>query len=135
MRFSLLRPLGTLTLVFCVCAAGCGPKTVKVSGRILKDGQPTTFTKKTYVTLKFIPDDGKGDTVGAKIDNEAGTYEVDLTPGRYRVSLFVPPENFQAGDRRLLPPPTGGAGGDEVYDLTTSKTLDLPVPSGKPPRK
>lgn len=77
------RVLTGISLALLV-AIGCqkGPTKFKVTGRILgKDGAPATFSEKTYVTLKFVPE-GDGERIGARINNTAGTFEVDLPAGK-----------------------------------------------------
>ena len=117
----------SLTLLL---AVGCqkGPTKYKVTGRILgKDGTPATFSEKTYVTLKFVPE-GDGDRIGARVNNAAGTFEVDLPTGRYRANLFVMPENVKAGDPKNSPPPPGKAESGQVYEITKATQIDIPLP-------
>jgi hypothetical protein len=116
--------------------AGCGkPKSVKVTGRYLKDGQPFSFPDKTLVTLIFIPEDDAAARKHAKSKPDLSGYEVDLPPGKYRVSFTAFPAEFQPGDAAAapggapMPPPPGQANLGELYDLTSAKTLDLAVPA------
>ena len=109
--------------------SGCKQKQVKVSGRIVRDGQPMSFPSgegmgQPPVTLFFIPAEGKQDRYPAKIDFQAGTYEVELPPGKYQASVYVAPTD---PSKPSGPPPTAVQG--DVYTFTDkSNTQDIPVP-------
>ena len=123
------RVLTGISLALLV-AIGCqkGPTKFKVTGRILgKDGAPATFSEKTYVTLKFVPE-GDGERIGARINNTAGTFEADLPAGKYRANLFVMPENIKPGDPRNSPPPPGKADAGQLYEITKATQIDIPLP-------
>src|SRR5205823_13550785 len=87
-----------VALLLCGCGGGA-PKKIKVSGKFLKDGQPVTYTKETYVTLIFtpvippqlgnVPSTIPATTYPAKVKAEAGTYEAEMPAGKYRVNLFI----------------------------------------------
>src|SRR5262249_158864 len=117
---------------------GCGggaPKKIKVTGKFLKDGQPVTYTKDTYVTLIFTPVIPKpvgniqstvpATTYPAKVTAESGTYTAQMPAGRSRVNLFILAPGLAPGS---VKPPTQGGETGEIYELNDSRTLDLPVP-------
>ena len=139
MRASLPRTACAAALV-ALLVSGCGgsgaPKKVKITGKFLKDGQPATYTKDTYVTLIFKPiipmkgnnPDGTAvaTSYSAKVQPELGTYEVTVPAGKYQVNLFIPPPpNAPPGS---VPSPTADNQG-KIYDLNADQTLDLPVPT------
>jgi hypothetical protein len=121
--------------------SGCKPRTVKVTGRILQDGQairftPTDSTKEPpegtsptpnmYPTLFFIAEEG-GKRYSATIDMATGAYSVEMPEGRYRATVFIPPKD--PSKPGSAPPPTGGPAGGEVYEFKApSATIDIPVP-------
>lgn len=132
------RFIACVSIAIFLTIAGCGPKTVTVKGRLLKNGAPQTFAEDDYVTITFRPekvDENEGSTsYPATINRPAGTYEVTLPAGRYHVNVFVPPKGFAVPDMMSdrpanpVPPPAGDLAGGPVHDLTGSMTLDLPIP-------
>jgi hypothetical protein len=115
-----------------VTVPGCGLKKVTVSGRLVKNGVVQTFAPDQYVTLQFVPvetQDGQRRSYPARIDNAAGTYDVELIAGKYRVSLFVaPPPGTPGGSAPKVGKPTGVGSDETEYDFTSSKTHDITVP-------
>jgi|GEM_PF-1503902 hypothetical protein len=120
--------------VLFMTASGCGPKVVKVSGRILKDGQAVTISDSDEqgmsmpMTVVFRTESG-GQSYPAKVDRSAGTYEVTLPAGKYRASVFVPPKGGfpDPKDKKKGGPPIPKKDEGEIHDLSESKTLDLTV--------
>jgi hypothetical protein len=115
-----------------IAVPGCGPKKVKVSGRLVKNGAVQTYHEDQYITLQFVPVD-TGDThvrsYPAKVNPTAGTYEVELLAGKYHISLFIaPPQGSKPGT--ALPPtrPNAAATDANEYDFTSSTTHDITVP-------
>jgi hypothetical protein len=89
------------TLLFIVALVivvpGCGPRSTKVRGKVLLNGQPLTAG-----VVEFRPDREKGNNSEerpwAMLDAE-GYYELDVPLGSYRVTLSmtsppVPPEKI-----------------------------------------
>jgi hypothetical protein len=118
----LLRLTAPALLGFVLAFAfGCdGVSKTKVTGKLLMKGQPLSVSKKTIVTLSFAPDvETKGvQTTPAKFVRETGMYEIELPPGKYRVScLLKDTENNQ----RI---PTGPS---KVYDLSSANVVDIDV--------
>ena len=111
---------------------GCTPKSVKVTGRLVKNGQVQTYSEDTYVTLQFVPvepADGKGRSYVATIDRPHGTYEVELPPGKYRLALFVPPKDYDPSNPQFAPPPgTRSGGGGLEFEFTSDTKQDIDVP-------
>jgi hypothetical protein len=63
--------------------AGCGENGIKITGNATLDREPVESG-----SIAFIPDDGKGPTVGGGV--EAGKFTVTgLTPGKKRVQLTM----------------------------------------------
>lgn len=117
--------------LFAFSIASCSPGTVKISGKILKDGQPMVVSEDTYVTLSFAPelsdqgDDSKRSSYSAKFDQKSGTYTVELPAGKYRTTLIMAPPPKNKGEPSKPLPPIKS---DKVYDLGKSQTLDIEVP-------
>lgn len=122
-----------LTLGLAVAAlacTGCGDKVVKVTGKLLKNGQPMVVSEDTYVTLSFVPEgkeaaEGKASSHSAKFDPKTGTYTVALPPGKYRTMLVVALPPKKDGKLNAPRPPVKS---DKVYDLTKDQPLDIEVP-------
>src|SRR5262245_56734418 len=115
MRASLPRAACAFALV-ALLVSGCGagaPKKIKVTGKFLKDGQPVTYTKDTYVTLIFTPvipqlpgnkpSTIKATSYPATVQPELGTYAAEMPAGKYRVNLFILEPGAAPGG---APPPT-----------------------------
>ena len=137
MRTTLLRALSALVIVSLLLTGCAGSKTVKVSGKFLKDGQPYSFPDQTLVTLIFMPvDKPEAPRKNAQVKPDLSGYEVEIPPGKYRVSFTAFPADFEPGSSAapsgpMAKPPVPGSdskGDGEVYDLTSAKKLDLPVP-------
>ena len=59
-------------LVVAVCVAGCdGVSNVRVTGNLMKNGQPFIVSRQTIVTLTFVPD-------------------IETPPQRYQVNKYRP---------------------------------------------
>lgn len=77
-----------LPLFMCcvVALSGCGksgPQTGKLSGAVTLDGTPLESG-----SINFIPKDGKGVTMGAKITN--GAYSLSIPYGEKKVEIRAP---------------------------------------------
>ncbi len=122
----------SIAFVACVllAVAGCTPKTVKVSGKLVHNGQVATFTEDTYVTLQFIPVDAQAGrkSYPATVNRPQGSYEVQLPAGKYRVSLLVPPKNFDMSQGQFMPPPIGGGENGPEYEFQSDTVQDITVP-------
>src|SRR5262245_60434819 len=94
--------LGLGLLAFAI--AGCSPSQVKISGKILKDGQPMIVSENTYVTLSFVPeltnkdDESKQSSYSAKFDHKSGSYTVELPAGKYKTTLIIVPPSKKQGE-------------------------------------
>lgn len=115
-----------------VLIPGCGPKKVRVSGKFVKNGVVQSFPVDKYVTLQFVPVDpdngGQRRSYPARIDNVAGTYEVELLAGKYYISLFIEPPKGPAGNTTLVRAPTAQATDKTEYDFKSNTTQDIMVP-------
>jgi hypothetical protein len=130
MRARLLFGIGWAALFL---IAGCGPSKVKITGKILRNGAPVTYSEAEVekmtmpAGLRFITAQG-GQSYPAKFVFADGTYSVELPAGKYRVNVFIPPKNFDPGKPGSMPPPVSGRDGEgEVFDLSSSQVLDLNI--------
>jgi hypothetical protein len=120
--------LGVALLAFAI--TGCGPSKVKISGKLLKSGQPMVVSEDTYVTLSFIPENKSAETgatsYSAKFDQKSGSYTVELPSGKYRTLLVIalPGQNKSKGKVNVGP----SVKSEQVHELTKSKQLDIEVP-------
>jgi len=115
---------GVLLLMF-LSAVGCGSTSkLEITGKLTKKGQPYQPPPMTLVTLTFIPEKKDSEqTYVASYDREKGTYGVELPPGQYKASLFMADRSKRPNVMQKAPP----AFNKTVYDLTSSKTLDLDI--------
>jgi len=118
-----LLGLGLMLLLL----AGCGPKTVTVTGRVMKGGEPMKVSEDTYVTLSFIPDpklpDSQTTSYSARFDQKSGTYSVTLPAGSYKTKLVIA---YPAKPGQLnAPRPIDSA---KAYELKHNQELDVEVP-------
>ena len=84
LRASRLRRRASLLLTATLLAVGCstGVRTVRVAGSVSMDGKPVDGAQVT-----FTPDGGTG--MAATTQTLAsGEFEVQVLPGRYRITLF-----------------------------------------------
>jgi len=118
-----------------VVLAGCGPRSVKITGTLLKGGKPMVVPEDTYVTLSFIPEssktnekegDPKAKSYSAKFDQKTGTYSVELPAGRYRTKLIIA---LPSKSQEKVNAPTPPIDSLTTYDLKKSQTLDIEVPA------
>src|SRR5436305_659772 len=128
-----LAPALAAAACLIIAVPGCGPKKVTVRGRLIKNGVVQTFRENQYVTLQFVPvetADGQRRSYPAKIDLAAGSYEVEPTPGKYRVSLFVAsPQGSTPGTALQSAGRPNAAAADAMeYDFSSSTTHDITVP-------
>jgi hypothetical protein len=125
-RFRLIG-LAAGCLAVLLATTGCGTSKVKVTGKLVKDGQPFKPDKNTLVTLTFAPEGEAADqTHPAKFNYDSSTYEVDLPPGRYKANCVIQlPDNTsgKAPPKVISSPQLR----DKVHDLTSNKELDLEV--------
>jgi hypothetical protein len=114
--------------VLALAPTGCSPDTVRVRGKLIKDGNPMVVSKDTYVTLSFIPEKPPADgekSYSAKFDQETGSYTVELPPGKYRTMLVIALPNKTPGKLNAPTPPIKS---DKAYDLGKSQELNIEVP-------
>jgi deoxyinosine 3'endonuclease (endonuclease V) len=112
--------VATVVLVL-VAVPGCGVAKTKVTGKLMKNGQPLKVSKDTYVTLTFAPDiENPGQTYPAKFNQETGGYEIELPAGKYRARYVI----MEKGQPAVSAPPEATK---EVHDLTRSKELNIEI--------
>jgi hypothetical protein len=100
---------------------GCGVDKVKVTGKLMKNGQPLKVSQDTYVTLTFSPDIENNDqTYPAKFNHETGGYEIELPAGKYRTRCLI----VEKGQPPFTAPPEVTKA---VHDLTGSKELNIEI--------
>jgi len=84
-------------LAVVLTAAGCGPSVAKVKGRLVENGQPTSFPPMTAsVQLTAVGPNGQPDNtkVYACVVEPDGTFELvaaggEIPPGKYLVAVEV----------------------------------------------
>jgi hypothetical protein len=120
-------------LALLACVGGCGgERKITISGQLVQKGQPINVKAlgkakgpSAPPMVVFIPVEDKGSRPARypakKLNVETATYEVELPPGQYRVTVYVPGISSPTA-----PPPVKGGGG-KVYDLQEAQTLDLEV--------
>lgn len=108
------------------CGVVGGSSGVKISGKLVKNGQPLRVSKDTQVKVIFSPEDKTTGTTfpPAKFTYDTATYEILLPPGMYRVRWTILDKDQQAVSSS---PETAKI----VHDLTSSKELDIDVGSGQ----
>ena len=89
----LWRKAAFALLLGLVCFFGCtGPKTVTVTGTVLRDGKPIPVGPTGAVDVTLIPDVGPDQeytTYPGRAD-AAGKFEIlEVPPGKYRVAVAV----------------------------------------------
>ena len=110
-----------LTIV--LTAAGCGPPAkLRISGQLTKKGQPFQPPPKMMVSIVFLPEKKESErSCHAQFNYQNGTYTVEVPPGQYKTNLIL-------SDKTKTPSVTVKISPEfskKVYELTTSKTLDL----------
>src|SRR5262249_43142722 len=124
-------PLLIAPALVLLAVPGCSPRKVRVSGRLVKNGAVQTYPADQYITLQFVPVEAGGDqprTYSATIDHAAGTYEVELRPGQYYISVFVPPPPGPDGKPPRVPKPGGLSADRTEFEFKSSTTHDITVP-------
>jgi hypothetical protein len=116
-----LAAVALACLMVAVMLPGCGSGKVRVTGKVLKNGQPLKVSKDVLVTLTFADPDKKDQTYSAKFDYDTGTYQVEVPPGKYHATCIVAEKG--------QPPLTAGKdAAKKVYDLTSgNQQVDIEV--------
>lgn len=110
-------------LILMAALPGCGEAKVKITGKLLKDGQPYTVAPDTLVTLVFAPDmENAPQTYPAKFNQETGGYEVEMPPGKYRARYII----VEIDQAPLTAPPEVT---EKSYDLSRTQQLDIEIAS------
>jgi hypothetical protein len=109
---------------------GCTPKVVKVTGKLVRNGQVAIFPDDAYVTLQFIPVDQQAGrrSYSATLNRPQGTYEVSLPTGKYRISLFVPPKDYDMSKPEFALPPGRPAENGPEFEFKSDTVQDITVP-------
>jgi hypothetical protein len=86
-----------MAIVIAIAAVGCNSsKTIKVKGRMVKDGQPYIIGEKEGLRIFFAPEtapEGSYDTYSALYDRSDGTFRVTgkdgegMPAGNYKIAL------------------------------------------------
>ncbi len=108
-----------MLLVVGGCSGEGGPKTVKVRGKITKAGAPISVPAGGWGNVEFIElkDGNMGERLYPATINPDGTYENDIAPGKYRITVLV------------LDKPGGTDTFNRQYDSAHS-TIDKEVTAG-----
>ncbi|MGE0607951.1 MAG: hypothetical protein AB7O62_12725 [Pirellulales bacterium] len=95
MKLSVRLGCWATCLLLMVAVSGCGgeggPKTVKVKGKITKDGAAVSVPAGGLGTISFneLVNGNIGAEIFQGIISADGTFEVDVAPGKYRVAVLV----------------------------------------------
>ena len=80
----------------CLLATGCGPKKVKVHGKLTYGAKTLKGAEREPIVVTFCPYNGEdtpdGMSYTAEVDQEQGTYEAIVPVGRHRICI----SRFQA---------------------------------------
>jgi hypothetical protein len=98
---------------------GCEAPKVKITGKVLKGGQPFVVAKETMVTLTFAPE-VEGQTYQGRFKHETGTYEAQFPPGKYRVLYLI-----TSPDRSIVSSPASAK--EKLHELTKSQEFDIDI--------
>jgi len=122
MKWQIRLSTVALALLFVITALpGCGIPKVKITGKLMKNGQPYTVAKDTMVTLIFFPDgENQQQTYNARFKQEVGTYEIELPAGKYRTSFVI----MEKGKDLLTAPAEFK---NKSYDLNKNQELDIEI--------
>jgi hypothetical protein len=103
---------------------GCGAKKVKITGKLMKNGQPLMVSRDTSVMNVFIPDTDTGtvnpQTLLARFQRATEAYEIELLAGAYRINYIITEKGQQPGHA----PPEQKA---KSYDLTKNQEVDIEI--------
>lgn len=78
------------TLALFAIGSGCdrGPKTVTVTGSVVRGGQPIPVSKTGYVQIVLLPEGEEHYTThSARCEADGAFKMVEVTPGKYRVGV------------------------------------------------
>ena len=125
-----LRHAAILFATFAFALSGCSAGKVKITGKIMKNGEPMVVSEDTYVTLQFLPeqpdqDDEKKSSYSAKFDQKSGSYTIELPAGKYRTMLVIALPSKKQGELNMPSPPIKS---ETVYDLSKSQELNIDAP-------
>ena len=91
-------------LIVSLCFLGCsGPKTVTVTGTVVRDGKPIAVGPAGTIDVTLVPDVGPEEqyTTYPGYCDATGKFEIlDVPPGKYRVAIAVldpTPQNDKLG--------------------------------------
>ena len=100
---------------------GCGESKAKITGKLLKNGQPLVVKNDTLVTLTFFPDtENPGQTYPAKFFHETGGYELEIPTGKYRVSYVIV-------EKDKAPVMAPAEVKKKSYELSKNQELDIEI--------
>jgi hypothetical protein len=105
--------------------AGCGPRKVKVYGKLTQGAKPLRGTEEEPIRVAFTPYDenkpSKGPVYLATVDQATATYEVVVPVGRYRICV----SQFTANLSDRFDNAFGEGFSPIVRDVTEDGPLDL----------
>ena len=110
------RTVLAVTLMILAPAAGCNqkPRTVTVTGSVLRNGQPIVVSNTGYVQIMLLPDVGADEQYTTRVGRceKDGTFSIpEVPPGKYKIGIeqFDPNPQidklngaFRAGDSKLI---------------------------------
>jgi hypothetical protein len=120
-----------LLLVFLL--VGCAKKTASVRGKLTDGPSALTAGERDRVTVTFCPyppsAEVESPSCTAKVNQAEGTYEVQVPPGKYRISVLAfvgMTDKFQGAFSPTASQILRDVTGDQTIDL------DLSKPDGQP---
>jgi hypothetical protein len=135
LRVSVRQALLICLLAILAITSGCnrGPRTVTVTGNVLRDGQPIAVSPTGYIQVTLQPDVSPETPFTprlAECDRATGKFQfTDIPPGKYKVGIeqFDPtPQNeklngaFRADTGKII----------REIDGKTPLTIDIAKPTG-----
>jgi hypothetical protein len=110
------RSVLAVTLMILAPAAGCNPqpRTVTVTGSVLRGGQPIAVSNTGYVQIMLLPDVGADAQYTTRVGRceKDGTFVIpEVPPGKYKIGIeqFDPNPQidklngaFRAGDSKVI---------------------------------
>jgi hypothetical protein len=110
------RSVLAVTLMIFASAFGCNqkPRTVTVTGSVLRGGQPIAVSNTGYVQIMLLPDVGADEQYTTRVGRceKDGTFTMpEVPPGKYKIGIeqFDPNPQidklngaFRAGDSKII---------------------------------
>lgn len=127
-RFRRLYMAAFAALLF----AGCGPRMVKVEGKLLNNGQPYTPPPGAHLSLSFVGSGEGGPTIypatinpGDSSFTAPGPNGGGVPPGKYKIQLNLAPESTDPASLAKM------AAAGNVFTAINGKECEVPDSGAK----